>query len=335
MEYVFMLAVLFAAELIYFRIARKYGIVDVPNGRSSHNQSTLTGGGVIYWLAAAIYFMQHLSPQSGWIFAGLTIIATVSFVDDIVGLRQKVRLLFQFISISCAFIAIGAFGGYPWWAIILGYLIFPAILNAYNFMDGINGMTGLCSLVILGSMQYVNLHISPFVNPDLIWYPMLASVVFLFFNFRKKAKCFAGDVGSITIGFWVVVLMLRLMIETQNFIWIGFLLVYGVENCGTVLHRLLRGENITQAHRLHFFQILVNECHLPHLGVSTAYALVQLLCSVLIIRFYPSIGWGIFFILAAILTATYFLKFKLMKMTNSPQLMANMRKQTRISQPLK
>ncbi len=335
MEYVFMLAVLFAAELIYFRIARKYGIVDVPNGRSSHNQPTLTGGGVIYWLAAAIYFMQHLLPQSGWIFAGLTIIATVSFVDDIVGLRKKVRLLFQFISISCAFIAIGAFGGYPWWAIILGYLIFSAILNAYNFMDGINGMTGLCSLVILGSMQYVNLHISPFVNPDLIWYPMLASVVFLFFNFRKKAKCFAGDVGSITIGFWVVVLMLRLMIETQNFIWIGFLLVYGVENCGTVLHRVLRGENITQPHRLHFFQILVNECRLPHLGISTAYALVQLLCSVLIIRLYPSMGWGIFFILAAILTATYFLKFKLMKTTNSPQMMANMRKQTRISQPLK
>jgi hypothetical protein len=160
---------------------------------------------------------------------------------------------------------------------------------------------------------------------------MLASVVFLFFNFRKKAKCFAGDVGSISIGFWVVVLLLRLIIETQNLIWIGFLLVYGIENCGTVLHRILRHENITQPHRLHFFQILVNECHLPHLRVSTAYALVQLLCSVLIIRLYPSMGWGIFFILAGILTATYFLKFKLMKMTNSPQLMKNLRKQAVMS----
>ena len=335
MEYVYILMVLFAAELIYFRIARKYKIVDMPNDRSSHNQPTLRGGGVIYWLTAAVYFALNPSKQTAWIFIGMTTIATVNFWDDVAGLRQKIRLIFQIVALTCAFYAVNVFGEYPWWAIGLGYVFCVGILNAFNFMDGINGMTGLCSLVILGSLQYVNLKITRFVDPNLIWYPMMASVVFLFFNFRKKAKCFAGDVGSITIGFWVVVLMLRLMIETQNFIWIGFLLVYGVENCGTVLHRLLRGENITQAHRLHFFQILVNECHLPHLGVSTAYALVQLLCSVLIIRFYPSIGWGIFFILAAILTATYFLKFKLMKMTNSPQLMANMRKQTRISQPLK
>lgn len=326
-----MLVVLFAAELIYFRIARKYGIVDVPNGRSSHNQPTLRGGGVIYWLAAAIYFALNPSEETAWIFLGLTAIAAVSFLDDVSEVRQKIRLIFQLLSITCAFIAIGAFGRYPWWAIGLGYFLIVAILNAYNFMDGINGMTGLCSLVILGSMQYVNLYISPFVNPDLIWYPMIASVVFLFFNFRKKAKCFAGDVGSISIGFWVVVLLLRLMIETQNLIWIGFLLVYGVENCGTISHRLLRRENILEPHRLHFFQILVNECHLPHLGVSTAYALVQLLCSVLIIRLYPSMGWGIFFILAGILTATYFLKFKLMKMTNSPQLMNNLCKQAVMS----
>ena len=125
------------------------------------------------------------------------------------------------------------------------------ILNAYNFMDGINGMTGLCSLVILGSLQYVNLKITPFADADLIWYPMIASVVFLFFNFRKQAKCFAGDVGSISIGFWVVVLLLRLMIKTHDLIWISFLLVYGVETCGTIFHRILRGENITPVSYTH------------------------------------------------------------------------------------
>jgi UDP-N-acetylmuramyl pentapeptide phosphotransferase/UDP-N-acetylglucosamine-1-phosphate transferase len=289
------------------------------------------GGGVIFWVAALLYLIINPSQQTALIFAGLTLIATVSFVDDIVELRQKVRLLFQLVSISFAFFAIGIFGQYPWWAILIGYFVFAGILNAYNFMDGINGMTGLSSIVILGSLQYVNLNITRFVDPDLIWYPMIACVVFLFFNFRKKAKCFAGDVGSIGMGFWVVVLLLRLMIETQNLIWIGFLLVYGVENCGTISHRILRHENITQPHRLHFFQVLVNECHLPHLRVSTAYALVQLFCSVLIIRLYPSMGWGIFFILAGILTATYFLKFKLMKMTNSPQLMKNLRKQAVMS----
>ena len=329
--YLIVLVLLLAVELFYFRIAERFNIIDKPNERSSHNYITIRGGGIIWWVAALLFLLFHFSPTSLWFFAGITLIAGVSFWDDVKGLGQKVRLLFHLLAMSCAFYLAGIFGTYPWWAIVIGYVVFIGIVNAYNFMDGINGMTGLSSIVILGSLQYVNLNITRFVDPDLIWYPMLASVVFLFFNFRKKAKCFAGDVGSISIGFWVVVLLLRLIIETQNLIWIGFLLVYGVENCGTVFHRILRHENITQPHRLHFFQILVNECHLPHLGVSTAYALVQLLCSVLIIRLYPSMGWGIFFILAGILTATYFLKFKLMKMTNSPQLMKNLRKQAVMS----
>ena len=331
LSYGLVLVLLLAAELFYFRIADRFNIIDKPNERSSHNYITIRGGGIIWWVAALLFLLFHFSSLGLWFFAGITLIAGVSFVDDIVSLGQRVRLLFHLLAMSCAFYLAGVFGIYPWWAIVIGYIVFIGIVNAYNFMDGINGMTGLSSIVILGSLQYVNLNITRFVDPDLIWYPMIASVVFLFFNFRKKAKCFAGDVGSIGMGFWVVVLLLRLMIETQNLIWIGFLLVYGVENCGTISHRILRHENITQPHRLHFFQILVNECHLPHLGVSTAYALVQLLCSVLIIRLYPSMGWGIFFILAGILTATYFLKFKLMKMTNSPQLMKNLRKQAVMS----
>jgi UDP-N-acetylmuramyl pentapeptide phosphotransferase/UDP-N-acetylglucosamine-1-phosphate transferase len=335
MIYIVVFALLIAIELLYFRIALKYRIVDVPNDRSSHAKPTLLGGGVIFWVAALLYLVVNPSQQTAWIFAGLTVIATVSFVDDIVGLRQKVRLIFQVVSISFAFLALGIYGKYPWWAILIGYFVFAGILNAYNFMDGINGMTGLCSLVILGSLQYVNLNITRFVDPDLIWYPMIASVVFLFFNFRKKAKCFAGDVGSIGMGFWVVMLLIRLMMQTQSLIWIGFLLVYGVENCGTIFHRILRHENLTQPHRLHFFQILVNECGNSHLVVSSAYAFTQLICSVLIIRLYPTMGWGIFAILAAILTAIYLLKFRLMIATNSPQLKCNPRRNVVVKRHIK
>ncbi|NLJ82750.1 MAG: hypothetical protein GX330_06465 [Bacteroidales bacterium] len=331
MEYISILVVLFAAELIYFHIAQKWKIIDIPNGRSSHSEPTLRGGGIIYWVTALIYFVLNPSAQATWIFLGLTAIAAISFLDDVAEVRQKIRLIFQLLSITCAFIAINAFGNYSWWVILLGYFFFVGILNAYNFMDGINGMTGLCSLVILGSLQYVNLNITPFVDADLIWYPMIASVVFLFFNFRKQAKCFAGDVGSISIGFWVMVLLLRLTIQTQNLIWIGFLLVYGVETCGTIFHRILRRENITLPHRLHFFQILVNEYRLPHRLVSSVYAALQLICSALIIWLYPTMGWWIFGILAVVLSAVYTLKFKLMIMADSPQLKANMRKQAAMS----
>ena len=315
MMYVLILMILFAAELLYFRIAEKYHIIDKPNERSSHKRVTLRGGGIIYWVAALIYVILNPARQSTWFFVGITVIAAISFWDDVKGSSQKTRLVFHLLAMTCAFFAANVFGKFPWWAIALGYIVFMGIVNAYNFMDGINGITGLYSLVVLGALQYVNLRISPFVDTDLIWFPMLASGVFLFFNFRKKARCFAGDVGSVSIAFWIVFLLLLLMIQTQNLIWIGFLLVYGVDSVCTILHRIYLKQNIMEAHRLHFYQILANEHHMPHRLVSSIYTGIQLVCSALIIRFYPTHAWSIFTFLALVLVAVYSLKFKLMKQT--------------------
>src|SRR5205823_1126030 len=132
------------------------------------------------------------------------------------------------------------------------------IINMYNFMDGINGITGAYTLVVLGGLQYVNLNIQPFIKADLIWLPMLASLVFLFFNFRKRAKCFAGDVGSVAVAFWIVFLLFKLIMVSNNWIYILFLSVYGVDAVLTIMHRLMLKQNIFQAHRLHFYQILAN-----------------------------------------------------------------------------
>ena len=142
-------------------------------------------------------------------------------------------------------------------------------------MDGINGMTGCYSLVILSGLQYVNINQIHFINSDLIWLPILACLVFLFFNFRKKAKCFAGDVGSITIALWIMMIMLDLILHTKNWSYILFLSVYGVESILTICHRLLLKQNIFEAHRLHVYQLLVNERKMPHLSVSISYALIQ------------------------------------------------------------
>ncbi len=184
LSYVIVLVLLLAAELFYFRIADRFNIIDKPNERSSHNYITIRGGGIIWWVAALLFLLFHFSTSSLWFFAGITLIAGVSFWDDVQGLGQKVRLLFHLLAISCAFYMAGIFGIYPWWAIVIGYIVFIGIVNAYNFMDGINGITGLYSIAVLASLQYVNLTYGNFVHPDLIWYPMIASVVFLFFNFR-------------------------------------------------------------------------------------------------------------------------------------------------------
>jgi UDP-N-acetylmuramyl pentapeptide phosphotransferase/UDP-N-acetylglucosamine-1-phosphate transferase len=310
--YLIVFVLLLAAELFYFRIADRFNIIDKPNERSSHNYITIRGGGVIWWVAALLYLLFNLSVMAGFFLAGITLIAGVSFVDDVKGLGQKMRLLFHLLAMSCAFYLAGVFGSYPWWAIVIGYVVFIGIVNAYNFMDGINGITGLYSIAVLASLQYVNLSYGNFVPPDLIWYPMIASLVFLFFNFRKRARCFAGDVGSVAIAFWIVTLLLILIIKTENLIWIGFLMVYGVDAVMTILHRIYLKQNIMEAHRLHLYQILANEKKIPHRLVSLIYFTVQLLCSALIILFYPVLGWGIFVILLLVLMGLYMIKFPMM-----------------------
>lgn len=317
MEYQILTLILLIGLLIYFKVAEHYNIVDNPNQRSSHSIVTLRGGGVVYWMAAAV-FLAFNYLQAGWLFfAGLTLIAMVSFYDDIKGTTPAVRLLFHLLAMSLIFYMAGVYVQYPWWAVALGYIIFVGIINAWNFMDGINGITGLYSLAVLAGLQYINLVQIPFVNPALIWYPMIASAVFLFFNFRKKARCFAGDVGSVTIAFWTVTLMLMLMLESHSLIWIGFMLVYGVDSVLTILHRMYLRQNIFKAHRLHFYQILANEQKIQHRVVSVIYFVVQLLVSFAIIFGYPVMGWWIFVILSVLLAAIYLLKFRLTKLGNA------------------
>ncbi len=313
MTYLLIIIILFSAELLYFRIANRYNIIDKPNERSSHTQVTLRGGGIIYWVAALLYLLLNLSETAWWFLTGITIMAGVSFLDDIKGLGQKIRLLFHLMAMTCAFYLTNVFGVYPWWIIVIGYIVFIGIVNAYNFMDGINGITGLYTLAVLLPMIYVNQYIRTFTEFNFLLYPLLASIVFLFFNFRKQAKCFAGDVGSVSIAFWIVTLLLLLIIKTQNLVWIGFLLVYGVDTVCTILHRIYLKQNIMEAHRLHFYQILANEQKTEHRKVSLIYFVTQLICSALIIILYPFIGWWIIVILTVTLISIYGMKFRLMR----------------------
>ncbi|MDR2384154.1 MAG: UDP-GlcNAc--UDP-phosphate GlcNAc-1-phosphate transferase, partial [Tannerella sp.] len=206
---------------------------------------------------------------------GLTLICGVSLWDDVATLPNRVRIVVHFLSISLVFYGLGLFTLLPWQLIIVAYIFFVGVLNAYNFMDGVNGITGLYSLAVLIALQYVNYQLVPFTNPDFINFAILACLVFLFFNFRKRAKCFAGDVGSIGISFWIVTLLLQLMIKSHSIIWIIFLSVYGVDTVFTILDRIRLRQNIFEAHRLHFYQILSNEKGVSHLKVSFLYAFVQ------------------------------------------------------------
>lgn len=313
MDYLLLLIILFALILVYFKVADKYNIIDKPNHRSAHTQITLRGGGILFWFASLLYFAQHINSNYLF-FLGITLISFVSFWDDIQNLPNKIRILAHFSAISLIFYNLGLFVLVPWWGIAVTYIVAIGIINAYNFMDGINGITGLYSSVVMGSLLYVNQYVYKFIDFNFIVYPILACIVFLFFNYRKKAKCFAGDVGSISIAFWIIFLVLKLILDTGSFVWLLFLVVYGVETVCTILHRMYLKENIFEAHRWHLYQILSNGYKIDHRLISVLYAILQALVSCVIIFGYSLYSdLAVFLVTAAPLVLLYSFKFYLLK----------------------
>lgn len=188
-------------------------------------------------------------------------------------------------------------------------------------MDGINGITGLYTLVVMGSLLFVNGKIQFFTDASFIKYSMIACLVFLFFNYRKKAKCFAGDIGSIAIAFWIIYLVLKLILATETVIWLLFLAVYGVDVIYTILHRLYLKQNIFEAHRLHLYQVLSNEYKIQHRIVAVYYAVAQIIISTVVICLYQKVHDLILFVIILLpLIAMYTLKFYLL---NKNRLKAN------------
>jgi len=288
MIYSVIVLLLVIAMLLYFRIADEYNIIDKPNQRSSHTSITLRGGGIIFPVAQVFFFFffgHHTAdmPRYALLLAGILAIATVSFWDDVSSLSNKIRIIVHLLAVTILLYAVQAFQLLPVWAVAITYVMIIGTINAYNFMDGINGITGVYSLVILLSCLYFNEKIQPVVHSAYIIIPIMACLVFLFFNFRKKAKCFAGDVGSVSIGFWIISLLLLMIIATGNPKYLFFLSVYGVDASLTIVHRMLLRQNIFEAHRLHFYQILVNERKMPHLLVSTIYGALQLMINIFVL----------------------------------------------------
>lgn len=300
MYYFIILALLFVTEFFYFRIADKFNVIDKPNERSSHTRITLRGGGVIFYFGTLVFFLtNHL--EYPWFVFGLTLITIISFVDDVRSTSQGLRLVFHLIAMALLFYQWELFS-LSWWWIIVALIFCTGIINAYNFMDGINGITGGYSLIILTALAYVNSEIVTFVEPTLIYTVLCSVLVFCFFNFRKKAKCFAGDVGSVSIAFILLFLIGKLIIRTEDFSWIILLVVYGVDSVLTIIHRLMLHENIGLPHRKHMYQLMANELKMPHVIVSLIYMAVQ---AVVIIGYIECLEHGYIFLLCTVLLLSF------------------------------
>lgn len=279
MTYLIIFVLLLAAELVYFRIADKFNIIDKPNERSSHSMIVLRGGGIIFLIGAWVW-SAFFGFDYPWFLAGLTLVAGVSFVDDIRSLPDSVRLVAQFAAAAMAFYQLGILHWSMWWIVLVALIVYVGATNVINFMDGINGITAGYSLAVLLPLMAVNMD-GGYVEQSLIVSTVLASLVFCVFNFRPKgkAKCFAGDVGSIGIAFIMLFLLGNVIIKTEDITWLIFLLVYGVDGCLTIVHRIMLHENLGEAHRKHAYQLMANELKIGHVKVTSLYMVMQLAVS--------------------------------------------------------
>ncbi len=264
-------------ELAYFRIADKFNIIDKPNLRSSHTSITLRGGGIIFLIGMWIYCV-FFGFNYPWFMLGLTFIAGVSFIDDVHSVKNSIRLIIHFLSMLLLFYQIGLLQPEYWYIIVIALIVCVGVINAYNFMDGINGITGGYSLAVLTPLMIVNFN-EKFIDNNLFIVTIMSLLVFCFFNFRKKAKCFAGDVGAVGIAFIILFALGSVIFKTFDISYIVFLAVYGVDSVLTIVHRIMLHENLGQAHRKHAYQIMANELKIPHTVVSAVYAFLQAVIS--------------------------------------------------------
>lgn len=176
-------------------------------------------------------------------------------------------------------------------------------------MDGINGLTAGYSLSVLLPLVLLNKN-GLFVESSLIVVVIISVLVFCMFNFRSKgkAKCFAGDVGSIGIAFILLFILGSVIIKTQDVTYLLLLVVYGIDACLTIIHRIMLHENLGEAHRKHAYQLMANELKIGHVKVTLLYMILQLTISLTFIYIVPDTlvaHWMYLVIIVGVLIVTY------------------------------
>ncbi|OAQ38784.1 glycosyl transferase family 4 [Pedobacter psychrophilus] len=317
--FILALIVFFILEITYFKIANHFNIIDKPNLRSSHTQITLRGGGVIFPIALIIGILIY-EPTQIYLALGVFSIATVSFLDDILTLNNKLRIGVHLLSVMILLAQIFTNQNIPFsllfnlascFLILASIIIIIGIINAYNFMDGINGITFLYSFVALISCLYIQKYLAiPLINENIFYLIIASLIVFGYFNLRKKAKAFAGDVGSIAMALIISFFIGTLILVTNDFKWVLLLGVYGLDAVATIFCRIIRKENIFDAHRSHFYQYLANDKKWSHITISILYAITQMILNIILIYVNNYLFIALIFIALVILYASTRLKLE-------------------------
>lgn len=286
---------------LYLVLGRKFGLYDHPNGRSSHATPTMTSMGIVLVCSFVFFGFTNNFRLPNLFVIGVLMLATVSFIDDLIFLKHSLRFMFQILALMLVLwdLPIGSQNQELMVLAIAGLIFGIGVINAFNFMDGINGMLLLNSFVILGSFAYLNEFVlDPQGNPlkftdtNFILAMMIAVLVMSVFNVRTKAVAFMGDVGSMTISMIILYLMYCLLLATGNYIYLLLFSIFGIDAGLTVGYKLILRQNIFLPHRDFLFKRLVHIARLPHLKVSVGYALAQLFINALVLLLPPSMKYA-------------------------------------------
>lgn len=263
------------SAILYLKMAAHFNIIDRPNERSSHRAPTIRGGGMIFVVSAILFYLWN-GFSYPYLLTAVLVSGIVSFIDDIRIVSNRLKFSAHVLSVLLIFNECGLLTTWPpLYLVALGIFVI-GVINAYNFMDGINGITGLYSLAVVVPLFLTEANEK---LQSLELFLMMGLLVFNFFNTRRKAAWFAGDVGSISLAILIVFLLIMRIQQTHHLVYVGFLLVYGIDTVVTIMLRLIRREDIFKAHRSHFYQYLANEQKMPHVRIASVYGGIQLIIS--------------------------------------------------------
>lgn len=296
--------VVYAVQRLFTRI----GIGAVMGTQSVHTRFTPTGGGIVFVVALVIFAVGYAPVLDAlwWRFlTGALVLGGISLADDIRPLPPVPRLMVQLIVLAITFKQLA----YPQavdvylMAIILGVVL----INTLNFLDGICGMLALYGMAVCGSLLYLA-YLTPSGLQDvllpMLWLTLLALIAFACFNLRDTI--FAGDVGAITLGYIFTFALFVLAVTRRDASVIIFMSVCIFDTGLTTIQRLFNGENILRPHRTQLYQILTDVWRLPHVAVSLAYALLQLLINALYMLIPEEQHWTYVLLVSSGLAVMYF-----------------------------
>ena len=289
------IAVILLSLKLYFPFAEKKGMLAGVNHRSSHTKPVITGAGFIFYISYVFYIISFVFStwDAPWpLFIGISILAIVSFIDDLKDLWFFIRLVVQILAVILMLYQIYIEFSMEPFAMnasllmilaIVGLIFSVGFVNLYNFMDGLNGMMVGITISALAIFALIDFFVVDFVDDLLLVYTAIPTLIFAFFNARRQAICFAGDVGAIVLGFVMVYMLVSLLMQTANVVYIFIFASIYLEAGMTVMQRLLAGQNIFKPHRIHLFQLLCNEHKHHHVKISAFYALNQLVFGAIIV----------------------------------------------------